>query len=601
MEWKQFFDKNKKIILIIFTSILMVAAYFIYDYYKNNQLSTNPSYSDQPNINVKIIKKGVVKDYLMKNNQPINLNPFDIKGNKPLKKEIFKYLTTPYFNFDYQNNQKITEGLCKLEVIGKGKNSQIYNINADNLDSFASPEFTFTLNKDIKFINNELITIEHILFSLKQLQKNGNLKDLMIEDKSCDNENKFKISFKNNKDKKLKEIINLLNENLILVPITEYNNSLSDNQTTSSYGTKVNYFISYGLYKIDDFVDNQIYKFSKINGSNDKLEIYICENQTDLEQLFDIEKLTELSLDTPHTIGKLKKYQNNDYQIHYINELGNTNDVLRMTALYLNFGENDQQKNISKNINFRKALFFAINRDKLLNDLSKCNDNKTSVYEKKTISFLPDKLFLPGNPNVIMNDTPTHKDNVKDYEYNLDKAKSFFEQVLTFSGLSKIQLNIISPEQSNVNDYKQIAKLLKEQLEEAFGNEKISITLGSQDPIMNQPNQKQSQKYNNIILIDDLKYSIQNLPFFTSLNKKDKCNEKIIETIKKINQSEIESKVFDELTLEQLEKEISNLKQKYNYKQELLTIFNELEKYCYQELLNIPLLIKPQKILITKT
>ncbi|WP_432729615.1 ABC transporter substrate-binding protein ['Prunus avium' virescence phytoplasma] len=432
MNFKEFYNKNKKILIIVFVVITIVILVFVGLKIINRRYCPQKSAPDtiqnnsEKENNGKIIKKGVVKDNSIQH-QYINLNPFDINSSKALKKEIFKYLTTPYFNFDYENNQKITEGLCKLEVIGK--DAQTYNINEKNLDSFESPEFTFTLNKNMKFINNELITIKHILFSLEQLKKNSKFQDLTIEDKTCHNENKFKISFQKNKT--LKNIINLLNENLILVPITEYKNSLSDNLSISSYGTKENYFISYGPYKIDDFVDNQLYTFSKINDSNNKLQIYICENQKNLEQLFDTEKITELSLDTPNTIGKLKKYQNKDYQIHYINELKNTSDFLRMTALYLNYGENDPQKNISKNINFRKALFFAIDRDKLFYDLSKCNDDKTIVYEKKAISFLPDKLFLPGHPDVIMNNIPKNvENNVESYTYNLEKAKNFFNKRL---------------------------------------------------------------------------------------------------------------------------------------------------------------------------
>ncbi|WP_017192932.1 hypothetical protein [Italian clover phyllody phytoplasma] len=225
-----------------------------------------------------------------------------------------------------------------------------------------------------------------------------------------------------------------------------------------------------------DFANNELYKLNK-NGSilNDcyqSIEIHIFETQEQLEQAFDKGVLTELSLISPYTKEKIKKYQNNDYQINYINDLNGW----RMTSLYLNFGEVDPTKNITKNINFIKALFYAIDRNnKLLNDLNKCDNDKTVVYEKPTISFLPDGVFLLGNPDIIMNYTQQHKDNIRDYEYNLDKAKEFFKKVFPDNN-QIIELTIIAPPQANVNDYLQIANLLKFEIEKAFDN-KILIKI----------------------------------------------------------------------------------------------------------------------------
>ncbi|WP_017192931.1 hypothetical protein [Italian clover phyllody phytoplasma] len=92
--------------------------------------------------------------------------------------------------------------------------------NASEILDLSASKFIFTLKKGIKFINDEEITAQHILFSLEQLKKSDNRIKYIIKNVSCDGEQKFEVSWEGTPgqsrpiQKKLKDIINFLNKQL---------------------------------------------------------------------------------------------------------------------------------------------------------------------------------------------------------------------------------------------------------------------------------------------------------------------------------------------------------------------------------------------------
>ncbi|WP_373402618.1 ABC transporter substrate-binding protein [Candidatus Phytoplasma solani] len=286
----------------------------------------------------------------------------------------------------------------------------------------------------------------------------------------------FELEFENNKS--LYHIIQRLN-GIILVPPKAYDAAFQNpEQTQNSYGTKEHPFQSYGAYIIKEWSPNQKFIFNKNYSHFDKqkvsskaISIRVVSEQSTSENMFKDKKLNSLDLNTPELFQEYK----NDPSIKISPGSGRK-------LLVINQDKRDDQKPIHpilKDLDFRKACFFAINR----NDINSTVD----VFQDGSLSFLPtntslfDEPFIPG-----YNSSQQHQKNIQTFKpevkgYDPIKAFQLFKQA--YDRLSPndkkepIELEFLLMK-TKIQEVA-LANYLKNQFENCFNQEgeKIKITL----------------------------------------------------------------------------------------------------------------------------
>lgn len=127
-----------------------------------------------------------------------------------------------------------------------------------------------------------------------------------------------------------------------------------------------------------------------------------------------------------------------------------------------------EENPILGNLNFRKALFFAMNREQLA-DFGKHTPANYVVVKRKI-----------GDPSsgLKYRDSEPAKANVTENNgFDPDMAKELFEKALAEEGLDKVTINLAYYDSNET--YKAMSEYLQQYLPELFGADKFELTLTS--------------------------------------------------------------------------------------------------------------------------
>ncbi|MEZ0180340.1 ABC transporter substrate-binding protein ['Camptotheca acuminata' phytoplasma] len=280
--------------------------------------------------------------------------------------------------------------------------------------------------------------------------------------------------------KSLHDVINNLNS-VKLVPPVAYDKAFVNNEKTqNSYGTQKHPFQSYGHFVIKEWSPNQKFVFNKNYQHFNKqknpfkaVSVRIINEKATYQSMFKDQKLNSLPLEDDEIF---QQYKNNP--------LIQVVPVDSRNVLALN-NNNQKQKRDEPNLfhplindlDFRKALFYSINR----NDIS----NMVNSLEEGNLTYLPEITSMFGEPVVpSYNTVDTHIQNIK----NLSPETKGFNPKLAYE-LFKTAYNRLpdslkqAPININFPIYKMqlrkvsLAKFLKDQFENCFNQEGIKIKI----------------------------------------------------------------------------------------------------------------------------
>ena len=237
-----------------------------------------------------------------------------------------------------------------------------------------------------------------------------------------------------------------------------YDECASEDGTTSTYGTEVQYYMSSGPFALTEYIkDNTVemeknpYYVHEDEVTLDKLEIRVIADENTRMQMFESGQLDYLSLGSNGVV----KYGDDPSVIEYQSS--------SIREIEINFDNPD--KPFLNNINFRKALFYGIDRETiasltysapaamcLANDYT-CSSDGTPIHS------LPEaQAYLPENNG-----------------YDPELAVEYFEKALQETGMSRFDVELVY--NSSADATRVASEYLQSSLTKLFGEDRFSINL----------------------------------------------------------------------------------------------------------------------------
>ncbi|MBP5835888.1 ABC transporter substrate-binding protein [Candidatus Phytoplasma meliae] len=451
-KFKNFINKNKKILLISSLSLLLVLTIIAAGWCWWKVKQPTSSISEQ-----NISERQRFKDNLEPVNQELlriaypeeigSLNPLHpqtpphvnvSKGH--LHQSIYKLLTKSFFEEKQDANFLLL--LPNLIVSVKDNDNQEYQIKTEadfhNAKNIQSPAFSFKIQDHATFedkqpINTDVVeyTIEQYLKYYQNNYRNKDFKDRIkslqhigIEFPSCSEDNsvinlsqcfekvsdlEFKIKYP--EPKNLLEVMQKIN-NITLVPKLQFSQSLVGDEIR--YGTKQYPFISYGDYKIASGYNPDKCIFVRVDGVNSGNTPVINKNkkpqtieiitmtQEEQQELLQQHKLSFVIPLVPKEWNMLDKYLDNPGLESFSSNF--------ISLFRIEDDENTDEQSLKKgdallkDVCFRKALFYGLNRAQIA-DITKMSPSLSLVSDVAKVS--ENAPFYNG--------TQEHRDNV--YEF----------------------------------------------------------------------------------------------------------------------------------------------------------------------------------------
>lgn len=233
---------------------------------------------------------------------------------------------------------------------------------------------------------------------------------------------------------------------------------MDKDRLSTNYGTEVEYFMSCGPFNLVSWTKGAERVF-------ERNENYICADEIKLDgmhvrvvpdeatqlQLFQSGELDYMSLGT----SGYEVYSEDPRTIPY--------DTHTVRGIEINFDNPD--KPYLGNLNFRKALYYGIDRETIGN----LTHNTPAAY------------FLSSNYSISENGTPLHSlPEAQDIlptnnGYDPDQAREYFDKALAETGVSKVSVNLIYNEA--VSALRVTSELLQSSLTELFGSDRFEMTV----------------------------------------------------------------------------------------------------------------------------
>ncbi len=246
------------------------------------------------------------------------------------------------------------------------------------------------------------------------------------------------------------------------VRVDLYKKLMNDKQTETTYGTSVDTLDFCGPYILTEWVRDQYRTYEKnpdyvladtvkIN----RIEDRVIEDANTVLQLFENGDVDYAGM----TMAAWDKYSE-DPRV--------TTGITTSTwSLFINMTTPDENKAFLRDVNFRKALFWATDRETIAYDINKTSYPSPFVVSRQKIADTEHALKF--------RDTPQGKKNEPENNgYNLDKAKEFFDKAYEKFG-KKMVFEIMYFD--NSDNMKQISEFLEQEWENAFGADRIDVQL----------------------------------------------------------------------------------------------------------------------------
>lgn len=239
-----------------------------------------------------------------------------------------------------------------------------------------------------------------------------------------------------------------------------YDSCTTADGTSTKYGTEKDLFMCSGPFVLSSWTKGAERVLTKnpnyVHADEIKLEGMVVKEVPDEAtqlQLFKSGQLDYMQLGT------------NGYQEFGDDPRTMTQPSTVIREIEINFQNPD--KTYLNNLNFRKALYYAIDRD----SLAKLSNNLGASF------FLPESYTVSADGTSIRK-MPGASDNIpKNNGYDKELAKQYFETALKETGTSKINLNLIYIE--TTEDTRLASEFIQRTLTEIFGADRFSMNISA--------------------------------------------------------------------------------------------------------------------------
>ena len=361
----------------------------------------------------------------------------------PIPKDVFQDLTVVLQAYTWQF--KVKEGLTwayhpdfDTSVLGQGHEI------LDASDFVESYNLALKLNNETGSLLEDYQVTNAIEYRLDPTSLNWESVGIKLIDDLT-----FEMTF--DKAYSLEEIIEMF-KSLTLSPINiEMYDLLDVEYANSIINTPYN-----GNYYFDEAVENEFYSLIKIPGkvvNYDGLDVYVSSDDEERMALYESGKI-----DVIYRANR-SGFSDNEYPEFLLLSEGSTR-----TDIYIGInsfssdaeyqkrfpGNSFKIEPILDNLNFRKALYLALDRDKIINSIDGYKEPKTGY----------------GNDEDVLEGLS------ESFGYDLNKAKEYFHQALLEMGNVYKSGDIIKLE---VFDMVGIFSILEEELEQGLFDEELEI------------------------------------------------------------------------------------------------------------------------------
>ena len=238
-----------------------------------------------------------------------------------------------------------------------------------------------------------------------------------------------------------------------------YEKCFNADRTENNYGTSLETTPSSGAYVLTNWVREQEKQFEKNENdplahlfTPDKVYTRVVEDKTTAVQLFSANEIDYVSLDTE----SYKKFEEDPRLVFSENA--------RISNLLINM--ESEVNPILKDVNFRNALFYGMNRKQIADEVF--NPAKPAPYFISEFNFVDDGLAYRSTDNA-KNLLP------ESYGYNKEKSLELFNKAYETNGNKKVELSLTYDDQSEST--KKMAELLESEYENLFGSDRLDIKL----------------------------------------------------------------------------------------------------------------------------
>lgn len=376
------------------------------------------------------------------------------------------------------------------KFLDENKEIKEYPVMAKELPTVSEDKlvYTYKLREGLKFADGTPIDADTYIYSfqkvldpqIKAQRGDSYFKTIFIkgaknyftgngkwEDVGIKAKDKYTLEFTLEKPASIKSAestINIFAAHLVNPKL--YEKCLSADKKTSTYGTSLETMKDgcYGPYIITEWNFDQYYKFEKNKDfpqadkySADVYEARVVEQSSTILQLFEKNEVDFAGV----TAAAFDKYKE-DPRVKY----GQSKMVFQMNA-----NSESTTAPILKDVNMRKALFYAMDREKLAKDVVKTA--KPAAY------FIPARFFTEKDGKQVSYRSLDIAKAIVPKNNGFDKtlAKELFDKAYEANGSKKVVLTVMYADGDDGN--KRNAEFLKSCYEEIFGKDKFEFKLQS--------------------------------------------------------------------------------------------------------------------------
>lgn len=248
--------------------------------------------------------------------------------------------------------------------------------------------------------------------------------------------------------------------NRVTGPVYEtfYESGMNEDRTSTTYGTELTADMVFsGPFVLTDWVKGSRRNFSKNENylhadqvKLDGMQVSVIKDTGTQMEMFERGELDYIVLD----INGVEKYGEDPRVIFY------TNPSIR--GIEMNMGNPNQP--ILANLNFRKALYYAMDREQMAE----------MAHQKAADYFIPYGAVSYAD-GTNYRDLDIAKANIPENSYDPELAKEYFNKALEETGLAKVTLQLNYSD--SISDTKMLSEYMQKSLSELFGPDRFELTL----------------------------------------------------------------------------------------------------------------------------
>lgn len=394
------------------------------------------------------------------------LNPHtSIQGTES---EVMSHINSSLTGF-ILNDKKIAE---EVPLMAK----ELPTISEDKLT------YTYKLREDLKFSNGTPIDANTFIYSfqkvldpvMKNMRASSYMNDISIKnaenyfDGKCKWEDvgikavdKYTLQFTLEIAVKETQAKGVFNYDVLVEP-TLYEKFMTADKKTTTYGTSQESIVSYGPYVLSEWKFDQFYKFERnkdfpLNSiyTPDVVEARVVDEQGTQLQMFEKGEIDEVSI----AGARYEKYKEDPRLYPAPGSVIST----------MNVNTESKTNPVLANKDFRKALFYCLDREKIAKDL---------VKAAVPAAYIIPKIFTTeiDKKNVSIRELPEAQANVaKNNGFDPKLAKEYFDKAYAANGNKKITVTCMYADTSDIQ--KARSEYTKKVFEETFGADKFEFKL----------------------------------------------------------------------------------------------------------------------------